>query len=442
MTPTRRSRLVLLLSLLAATAVGLPVLAASQAPRAAPGTYLTLSPIDVVANDVLYDAGRDVVYASVPSTGGPQGNSIVRISPTGEVGKPIFVGSEPNALALSTDGRYLYVGIDGAAAYRRVDLTNDSVGPLWPLGRNSCGSFRAVDMVVLADDPHALAVARRNIQCDPNDEGIAVYDDGVMRPETTLPEAGTLAIEPSGDPNVLYGIAQPYLGDGLQIFALSPDGITETQNEPGLLSSYAYDFHYQDGRIYDFDGRVIDEATLTLLGTYSSHGPLVVDSDAGEIVFATGDEFTTRPALQAFELDTFLPRFGASIPSSNGYFTPADLLVTSDGYILREKYGRVARLQLITGWAVSGRVTDEYGYGLGGVEISDGAGNTTLTDNDGQYQLAPLPDGTHTLAAALDGRTFDPPSREVTVPPDMTGQDFEALPPQAVWGLCLPVVQR
>ena len=82
----------------------------------------------------------------------------------------------------------------------------------------------------------------------------------------------------------------------------------------------------------------------------------------------------------------------------------------------------------------------EYGYGLGGVEISDGAGNTTLTDGDGQYQLAPC------RTARLRRRSTVTRSTrrrvKVTVAAD-AGQTLGALPPRQYGGLCLPgEVQR
>src|SRR5688572_1666521 len=72
--------------------------------------------IGLPTRDLIYDRFRHRVYASVPSSGGRLGNSIMAIDPvTGEIGPPIFVGSEPGRLALSADGRYLYVALDGAA---------------------------------------------------------------------------------------------------------------------------------------------------------------------------------------------------------------------------------------------------------------------------------------------------------------------------------------
>src|SRR5688500_18639959 len=70
----------------------------------------------LATKDLIYHPGTQLIFASVPSTGATGPNSITSIGPvTGQiVGAPIFVGSEPGTLALSDNGRYLYVALDGA----------------------------------------------------------------------------------------------------------------------------------------------------------------------------------------------------------------------------------------------------------------------------------------------------------------------------------------
>src|SRR6266849_1799221 len=83
----------------------------------------TVHPVSLATNDLVYDPGTRRIYASVPSSAGANGNSITAIDPvTGAIGPSVFIGSEPGKLALSDDGRYLYVALDGAAAVRRFNL--------------------------------------------------------------------------------------------------------------------------------------------------------------------------------------------------------------------------------------------------------------------------------------------------------------------------------
>src|SRR4051812_31881264 len=56
-------------------------------------------------NDMVCSPDLKRLYASVPSTAGQYGNDIIVIDPfSGEITGSIFVGSEPNKIALSDDG--------------------------------------------------------------------------------------------------------------------------------------------------------------------------------------------------------------------------------------------------------------------------------------------------------------------------------------------------
>ena len=79
--------------------------------------------LNLPVNDIAYEKQSKKLFVSVPSRIGAGGNSVTEIDPTtGTVGASVFVGSEPNKLAVSDDGQTVYVGIDGAASVRRVNM--------------------------------------------------------------------------------------------------------------------------------------------------------------------------------------------------------------------------------------------------------------------------------------------------------------------------------
>src|SRR5207253_3104057 len=107
------------------------------------------------------DPNTQLIYASVPGRAGDIGNSITIIDPvSGEVGPSIFIGSEPNKLALSDDGKYLYVGLDGAAAVRRFEIATRTPGLQFALGSDSFfGPYQVDDLAVLPGQPGSVAVS-------------------------------------------------------------------------------------------------------------------------------------------------------------------------------------------------------------------------------------------------------------------------------------------
>ncbi|MEA3397218.1 MAG: carboxypeptidase regulatory-like domain-containing protein [Chloroflexota bacterium] len=75
---------------------------------------------------------------------------------------------------------------------------------------------------------------------------------------------------------------------------------------------------------------------------------------------------------------------------------------------------------------VYGRVTNSSASPISGVTVSNGAGRTALTNNNGDYSFLNLEAGSYALTASKSGYTFSPGSRTVSGGPPfhITGQDF------------------
>ena len=118
--------------------------------------------LPIEARDIVYSAARNELYASVPGDAAAYPNTIVVIDPTtASVGSAIPVGSNPGALALSDDGSTLWVGIEGAHAFRKVTMnaTPPVVGPLIHLPKASPDLyFDATSMAVLAGAPLSVVM--------------------------------------------------------------------------------------------------------------------------------------------------------------------------------------------------------------------------------------------------------------------------------------------
>jgi DNA-binding beta-propeller fold protein YncE len=212
--------------------------------------------IALPANDLVYDRVSRRLYASVPGRLGVLGNSVVAIDPeTGRLGPYLFVGSEPGQLALSDDGQFLYVALDGAAAVARVDLREQRMDLQFPLGAGELGSFLVDDMAVLPGQPHS------------RHEGVAVYDDGVPRARITPRHTGSNAIEFGATAERLYGLNVESSQYGFQ--RMRVDGAGVTVLDVGMVPGIAGDFTFHDGLIYSGTGRVLEPETRRLVGTFS-----------------------------------------------------------------------------------------------------------------------------------------------------------------------------
>lgn len=141
--------------------------------------------IPLVSNSMVYNPADGLVYASIGgSAGAPLGNSIVSVNPaTGALGTPIFVGSEPDKLALTADGKYLWVTLDGSSGFRKVDLIAKTAGPQFSVAATNSGiynpppSITALVALPGATDSVVLSTINANAP--------SIYDNGVLRGTTT-----------------------------------------------------------------------------------------------------------------------------------------------------------------------------------------------------------------------------------------------------------------
>lgn len=258
----------------------------------------------IKARRIIYDPVRDLLYASVPALDAGQG-SVVVFHRDGRTSPLLVVGEDPNVLALSADGQFLYVGLDGLGAVRRIDLDTLRAEPPWLLGNNmSCPIFVATDMVVLANDPHSVAVARHN-PCQREHVGVAVFEDGHMLPDTTSAFLNNDVIEPSLDSAFLSGLDRDSDEQVLRRLSVDSMGVNEVLAVPNLLSSYAYDMLFDSGRLYMTSGDVVSSSDLAYRGKFEvTNNSLPVVRD-GRAFFLVYDPWPRHFELQVFDAGSF-----------------------------------------------------------------------------------------------------------------------------------------
>ena len=170
----------------------------------APIVYTAYIPI--VNNSMVYNPVNQLFYLSIPSSAGaPYANSVVSLDPvTGAFGTPILVGSEPNKMALTSDGRYLWVGLDGANAVRKVDLVANAAGLQFALPITTNGALlTAVAMVAVPGQTDSVIVSAADLQ---NGDGtLSLYDSGVIRGSVLSTLASPiLALQVDGSKSEVY----------------------------------------------------------------------------------------------------------------------------------------------------------------------------------------------------------------------------------------------
>ncbi len=281
--------------------------------------------IQIANNSMIYNPVDGLFYVSVPSAAGlPYGNSVVSVDPaTGALGTPIYVGSEPNKLAITSDGKYLWVGLDGASAVRKVDLTGGVAGLQFTLGGNTgiyANPGTALALAALPGATDSVVVSATN---EFSNLALAIYDSGVVRGGSSstnnaynsaysLLVDGTRGEVYAGSQNAYY--TYTYGSTGLTLKASSTSGT--------YASTSSDEMQIAGGKLYTDFGGVYDAESGSLLGTlYSSGttkagGPTGVDTSLGEafVLDNSTNSYGTYNQIQAFDTSTYNQKGVTTIP--------------------------------------------------------------------------------------------------------------------------------
>jgi PKD repeat protein len=278
--------------------------------------------VPLPSNDIAYSPLTGKLYASVPGYDALRGNTITEIDPaSGELGRSIWVGSDPGPLAVSDDGATMYVGLTGASSVRRVDLITGT-----PLGQYQVGLTQytmrdrvyAEDLAVLPGDPDSVAIVRREVDSS-GDDGVGIYTHGVMRPGKTNSVYGPRSLAFSDSPSRLYGYDNYTSAFEFSRLDIGPDGVTVVDSTERLLSGFYANIHFDGGRIYSDSGQVIDPERLELLGTFPISDLIwsraVVPDLRSGVVYAAGST-SSDLVVRTYDPDLFVLRQSTSVLQS------------------------------------------------------------------------------------------------------------------------------
>jgi hypothetical protein len=125
-----------------------------------------------------------MIYAAI-SSGAPQNpNTVIPVNPsTGAVGTPIPVMTNPQFLAASGDGSYLFVaaGYNGTSAFTvdRINLGTGAVDRTFPFPPNpdcsTCSLLPATDLKAVPGQPTEVLLAQGDVLALYNDSGLVNY---------------------------------------------------------------------------------------------------------------------------------------------------------------------------------------------------------------------------------------------------------------------------
>ncbi len=311
--PDRRLPLTIYVCLLTLLALR-PAVAGAQGLLALP----------VAANHIVYDPLTRKIYASVGSRGqGAMANSITVIDPrSGNVERSIFIGSEPGELIVSDKSKYLYVSVSDGATIRRFNLQTQTAGSSFSVG----DGIAAARLAAVPGAPEAVAIMRQRGGVFPNNEGLAVYVNGLPKKSMVNPGHQLAA---GISPSRMFGYENMISSWDFVTINLSPEGAVGAGSTGGLMQGNASLAGSANGLIITGGGKVIDPEARQVIGSLPGIAdPLLAHSPTGAVFSVSGDN--GRYKIKAADLRTMssLGEFPLEVQGIHG--GPGNLISCGD----------------------------------------------------------------------------------------------------------------
>jgi uncharacterized repeat protein (TIGR01451 family) len=241
-------------------------------PVAAARPIDSVTELSLPTTDLIWDTVSKRVFASVPNSDWLRGNSIVPLEPlSGTMDSRIATAIEPAKLAVADDGSFLYTGINSDDSIQRINLASRTADLKFPTGFGY-----VADLGVLPGNADAVAATVHTT--------FAVYDHGVMRPNTVAPGAYNfeyyLALSAT---NTLAYEAPP---EELRRIGIDASGATLLTSS-GLINGFDRLIKFDAGRLYTAGGRVIDPEASIVITNLPYSGLACPDSASGKVFYLT-----------------------------------------------------------------------------------------------------------------------------------------------------------
>jgi hypothetical protein len=271
------------------------------------------------ANQIVWDATNQRMYASLASTNnGANNNTVAAIDPvTGTIYTVQSAGVQPDVMDISSDASYLWVAEDGSNAVQRFTLPNLTPDITIPIPASTTfGPQTAIALKAAPTAPHTAAVLEGNYSDDsPDTGGVVIYDDAAPR-ATIIPSFPAFGPDITwltwgADASTLYG-GNEDIPPTYYTLSVNSAGVTVSSKENNVLPTPGH-FDSQTGYLYADYGQVVNPATGDSMGSFnltylSSPETCAVDSAQG-VVFCLGKKIDVSGVsgyeIQAFDQKTY-----------------------------------------------------------------------------------------------------------------------------------------
>lgn len=269
-----------------------------------------LASLRLPANNLINDESRGLLWASLPAPAGEGlSASIISINPrTGAMTGPIPLPANParETLALSPNGRYLYVGFTDLPEVARVDLASKppTVARI-SLGVDQRGEpfpRRAIDIEALPGDGRSFLMVYSG------DNAAYVFDDAVRRPDGSGIYTVT-QVEKTGTPGRFIGFNGATSAFDFRALSITATGVSALGSAENVIGGFNSVLRGAGNLALSSSGQLADSSALTRKFDFQLTGTPCLDLENGRAYVVNGS------GAQAFDTASGQPAGAAPLPT-------------------------------------------------------------------------------------------------------------------------------
>ncbi len=276
------------------------------------GTGFAVAIVNQQAQRLLYDPNRQVIYAAVPTGAATKANTISVLDlNTLAITSSQPAGVNPNMMAISDDGQFLYVGVSGSV--QRFTLPALTPDISYGLGSDFLGAPHvALDLQVAPGAPHTTAVTIGSVSFGPSLDGPpTIFDDATARPVAPTNRQLCDSLQWGADATTLFCSSTQFTSD-LYLMTVDVNGVS-IKND--VQSANVNRIHRDAGTnvLYGDNGNSVDNSGLPV-GNFNAFGAMAPDSSLNKAFFL---DFSA--AIHSYNLRHFTQLSTINIPGLNGF---------------------------------------------------------------------------------------------------------------------------
>lgn len=274
--------------------------------------------IELTINHLVYSRNSRRLFAAVPASAPNPSNMIAVINPMeAKIESHIPLLQSPGSMAITDDGTYLYVCLDGGKVIQPIRLDTRLLEPAISLGGRSC-----IQLAAVPGRPNQLMVLSCQVASDSNSYWLQLYENG--RPlSNTISNIRTFVNSEEPDHWIAVRTFKSSSRSEFVEIVANPNGLQALRNAPFTFSPWASEsitpWMKAGNRIYSAEGRVIDINTFSELSRVpgATGKYMAIDAEHSRAYFL-GDSIIDNMAIEISEVDLESRLVGRMIPISAG----------------------------------------------------------------------------------------------------------------------------